>query len=356
MKLQLITKPLKLVDYDNGFYEPAVLQKSYTLNSDNTISKTSYDNMIYMTPQQLEFNNYEELYDILNVLQHEKGIAVTIGSAKKHGIKQKRKNINYDPQYKSDILILDIDAGYCEYDPFTQITQYIEALMQYVKKLFNSFYTDCIIQLSNSVGLNDTDDKFYFKAHLFYILKEPQTPDDIREFFLNPLNAKLNKKLILANPETKPFKFIDGSVAKMVQPIYISKPNFTNFEIPLKNHIFYYKKNGSYLSLNSNISFSKKLKQRIDECNTRMKLSELRNIKKKEYTTDTTLVLAAAERNANKHTDSYRAMLSFIGTCVSRGIKDEQFVKNKWFEFYKGNNYTLTTDSVWNKQWKKVNN
>ena len=49
-------------------------------------------------------------------------------------------------------------------------------------------------------------------------------------------------------------------------------------------------------------------------------------------------------------------MLSFIGTCVSRGIKDEQLVKNKWFEFYKGNNYTLTTDSVWNKQWKKVNN
>ena len=43
MKLQLITKPLKLVDYDNSFFEPAVLQKSFTLNSDNTISKSSYD-------------------------------------------------------------------------------------------------------------------------------------------------------------------------------------------------------------------------------------------------------------------------------------------------------------------------
>ena len=355
MKLQLITKPLKLVDYDNSFYEPAVLQKSYTLNSDNTISKTSYDNMIYMTPQQLEFNNYEELYDILNVLQHEKSIAVTIGSAKQHGIKQKRKNINYDPQYKSDILILDIDAGYCEYDPFTQTTQYIEALMQYVKKLFNSFYTDCIIQLSNSVGLNDTDDKFYFKAHLFYILKEPQTPDDIREFFLNPLNAKLNQKLILANPEAKPFKFIDGSVAKMVQPIYISKPNFTNFEISLENHIFYYRNNGKYLNLKTQITENKAINKKVQECRRLQKLASLLK-PKQTYTTDTTLVLAAAERNANKHTDSYRAMLSFIGTCVSRGIKDEQLVKNKWFEFYKGNNYTLTTDSVWNKQWKKVNN
>lgn len=355
MKLQLITKPLKLVDYDNSYYEPAVLQKSYTVNSDNTISKSSYDNMKYMTPQQLEFNSYDELYEILDVLQHEKSIAVTIGSSKKHGVKQERKNINYDENYKSDILVLDIDDGYCEFDPFTQTDEYIEALMQYVKKLFKNFYSDCVIQLSNSVGLNDEDDKFFFKAHIFYILEEPQTANDIREFFLNPLNLRLNQKQLRKNPESKPFKFIDGSVAKMVQPIYISKPNFTNFEIPLENHIFYYRNNGKYLNLKTQITEKKAINKKVQECRRLQKLASLLK-PKQTYTTDTTLVLAAAERNANKHTDSYRAMLSFIGTCVSRGIKDEQLVKNKWFEFYKGNNYTLTTDSVWNKQWKKVNN
>lgn len=355
MKLQLITKPLKLVDRENNFYESAVLQKAYTLNPDNTISKSSYDNMKYMTPQQLEFNSYDELYEILDVLQHEKSIAVTIGSSKKHGVKQERKNINYDENYKSDILVLDIDDGYCEFDPFTQTDEYIEALMQYVKKLFKNFYSDCVIQLSNSVGLNDEDDKFFFKAHIFYILEEPQTANDIREFFLNPLNLRLNQKQLRKNPESKPFKFIDGSVAKMVQPIYISKPNFTNFEIPLENHIFYYRNNGKYLNLKTQITEKKAINKKVQECRRLQKLASLLK-PKQTYTTDTTLVLAAAERNANKHTDSYRAMLSFIGTCVSRGIKDEQFVKNKWFEFYKGNNYTLTTDSVWNKQWKKVNN
>lgn len=355
MKLQLITKPLKLVDRENNYYESAVLQKAYTLNPDNTISKSSYDNMKYMTPQQLEFNSYDELYEILDVLQHEKSIAVTIGSSKKHGVKQERKNINYDENYKSDILVLDIDDGYCEFDPFTQTDEYIEALMQYVKKLFKHFYSDCVIQLSNSVGLNDEDDKFFFKAHIFYILEEPQTANDIREFFLNPLNLRLNQKQLRKNPESKPFKFIDGSVAKMVQPIYISKPNFTNFEIPLENHIFYYRNNGKYLNLKTQITENKAINKKVQECRRLQKLASLLK-PEQTYTTDTTLVLAAAERNANKHTDSYRAMLSFIGTCVSRGIKDEQFVKNKWFEFYKGNNYTLTTDSVWNKQWKKVNN
>ena len=355
MKLQLITKPLKLVDRENNFYESAVLQKAYTLNPDNTISKSSYDNMKYMTPQKLEFNSYDELYEILDVLQHEKSIAVTIGSSKKHGVKQERKNINYDENYKSDILVLDIDDGYCEFDPFTQTDEYIEALMQYVKKLFKNFYSDCVIQLSNSVGLNDEDDKFFFKAHIFYILEEPQTANDIREFFLNPLNLRLNQKQLRKNPESKPFKFIDGSVAKMVQPIYISKPNFTNFEIPLENHIFYYRNNGKYLNLKTQITENKAINKKVQECRRLQKLASLLK-PEQTYTTDVDKAIEAAERNANKHTDSYRAMLSFIGTCVSRGIKDEQFVKNKWFEFYKGNNYTLTTDSVWNKQWKKVNN